>query len=125
MKILTILIALFFSACASDFVQVNMKQNDKIKNINIKQIGDKFITSKNYSFTNKSNISIRFNSITPELISAFESKYNLELQSILIIGDYIYSHTSDDIVSMIEEISKENDNIQTITPLWQKSANKY
>jgi hypothetical protein len=125
MKILSILVALFFSACASDFAQFNIKQNGKIKNINVKSSNDSFLTSKNYSFTNKSNLSIRFKNISPELIQEFENRYDLKLQSILIIGDYIYSHNSEDIIALIEDILNESDNIHTITPLWQKSANRY
>jgi hypothetical protein len=125
MKILTILIALFFSACASDFMNYSIKQNGKITNIKVKNIDNSFITSQNYSFTNSSNIAIRFNNITPDLIDQFEKEYNLKLESILIIGDYIYSHNSNDILELIERISGENENIKEIKPLWQKTANRY
>jgi hypothetical protein len=113
MKILTILIAFLLNACATNF-----------NNYSVKKVGDEYITSHNYTFTNNTKIVIKFKKITPELINEFESKYNLQLNQILIIGDYIYSHNSDNIIELMKLI--ENDgNVKSMIPLWEKSVNLY
>ncbi len=124
MNKLIIIIALFLNGCASDFINYTIKQNDGTKQILVKQIDNQYITSKNYTFTNSSKIAIRFNQITPELINEFEARYNLQLEQILIIGDYIYSHNSDNILDLIQLIANE-ENVKQIVPLWKKTIKVY
>jgi hypothetical protein len=123
-KIFIISIALLLNACASDFQNYIIKQNNNIKSIKIKKVEDNYITSNNYAFKNNSKIAIRFNEISPDTIKEFEIRHNLKLEQILIIGDYIYSHKSNDILTLIKLITDEN-NVKQIVPLWNKSINFY
>lgn len=121
---LMIIIALFLNGCASDFINQNIKQDNRIKSIQTKQVNDNYTTLQGYIFTNNSKISIKFNQVTPELINEFETRYNLHLERILIVGDYIYSHNSDNIFDLIGLISNE-DNVKQIVPLWKKPVKTY
>ena len=123
-KITILIVALFLNACASDFINYNIKQNNNIKTISVQQKGDTFIASKKYSFNNNTNIVIKFEQITPELISEFETKYSLQLEQIMITGSYIYSHKSTNILETIEFISNEA-NVIEVLPLWRKSIRMY
>ena len=112
------------SIFSNDFYKFSIKDNGKIKNILVKDIGSNYITSKNYSFKDSSNILIKFENISPEFINSFETKYGLELKKVLIIGDYIYTHKSGDILQLINNISNE-ENIKTVKPLWTISVKTY
>jgi hypothetical protein len=120
MKILTIIISLIFNACAIDLQTYNIKKNGQLKKIKIQQINNHYVTLQHYTFNNNSKISVKFKTITPKFINEFEAKYNLQLDEILIIGDYIYTQNSNNILTLIETISLENNIIQII-PLWKKS----
>jgi len=120
MKIFIIIISLIFNACAINLQTYNIKENGQLKTIKIQQIGDKYITSQNYTFNDNSKISIKFKTISPKLINEFEAKYNLQLDEILIIGEYIYTQKNNNILTLIEKISLENNIIQII-PVWTKS----
>ena len=117
--ILIISMVFLLNACASNFQNYIIKQNNHIKNIKIKKEESKYTTSNNYTFDNNSYIVVRFNEIAPDLINDFEIRHNLQLKQILIIGDYIYSHKSDNILNLIDIIAFE-DNVKTVTPLWEQ-----
>ena len=120
MKIFIIIISLIFNACAINLQNYNIKENGQLKKIKIQQIGDKYITSQNYTFNDNSKISTKFKTISPKLINEFEAKYNLQLDEILIIGNYIYNQKGNNILTLIDKISLEN-NIIEVIPLWTKS----
>jgi len=120
MKIFIIIISLIFNACAINLQNYNIKENGQLKKIKIQQIGDKYITSQNYTFNDNSKISIKFKTISPKLINEFEAKYNLQLDEILIIGEYISNQKGNNILTLIDKISLEN-NIIEVIPLWTKS----
>ena len=124
MKKLILIVALFLNGCASNFVNYNIKQNDKVKQIQVSQNGENYVTSKKYSFKNNTNLVIKFKTITPELINDFETTYNLQLVKIMITGGYIYSHNSTNILETIEVIVSE-ENVLSVSPLWKKSITLY
>ena len=124
MKYIIIISILTFNITANDFKSHIIKYNNKLKVIKAKIYNNKIITSQKYSFTNSSNLQIKFNKITPDIIKDFEQNYNLRLVEVLVIGDYIYSHNSNDILNLIKQISS-NENIKSIKPLWSIPFRKY
>ncbi len=124
MNKLIILIALFLNACASDFINYDIKQNGQIKEILVKNENNKYITSQNLAFEDNSKIVIKFNIVTPELINEFEAKYDLTLSQILISGGYIYIHKDNNVLDLIHQITNES-NVNSIEPLWRKKVKLY
>jgi len=76
-----------------------------------------------YKFYNNSFLLVKFNQITPELISSFEDKFGLKLVQILVIGYYVYQFDGD-INEKVSLISKE-ENVLSVKPNWISKPNKY
>lgn len=117
MKYLIVFFLLFGVTFSQDFT---IKKNGNIKTIDILEDNGVYTTNRNYKFQDNSNIAIQFFEVSPTLIDDFESRYNLELDEILVMGDYIYKQNDGDILLLLESISKE-DNVKKIVPLWRRS----
>lgn len=76
-----------------------------------------------YKFYNNSSVLVKFNEITPELISSFEEKFGLKLVQILVVGYYVYQFDGD-INEKVSLISKE-ENVLSVKPNWSLKPNKY
>lgn len=117
-KILVILMAFLLNACASMQIKI-----DNVKsNVNYEYKDGSLLTDNQKIFKEKSEIMVRFNKETPELISQFESKYDLELIKVLTNGFYIYKtniNTIDKINLLIDE-----KNIKSVFPAWSKLYRK-
>ena len=124
MKYILLSLLFILQGCANNFMDVIIKDNDKIHNLSIKEKNGLYITSKNYTFSNHSNIEIQFHTVTPSMIKEFEEQYNLTLKEVLIIGDYVYSHTHNSILTLIEYISQDN-NVKKVTPMFDSTLQKY
>ena len=122
--ILIISMVFLLNACASNLENITIKQNNQTKSIELINKNGNYTTSNNYTFDNNSKIAIKFNTISPDMINDFEIRHNLKLEQILIIGDYIYSHKSKDILNLIDIISSEN-NVKTVIPLWIQTVRAY
>lgn len=117
-KILIFLMGLTLSAYASMQIKVD---NTKI-DVDYEFTDGKIMTSHKRVFEEKSEIMVRFTTETPELISQFENRYNLELVQVLTSGFYIYkvdTNTIDKIDSLIDE-----SNVRTVFPAWSKLYRK-
>lgn len=99
-----------------------IKTNNSIVEVDYVYEDGKYITSDKSFFYDDTFIMVKFNEITPELISAFEEKYNLELQKIMVIGYYIYKSEKSPINIIPELINEEN--INTVKPKWKRTIKK-
>lgn len=113
MKLFLIFILSFVSLFAFE-----IKDNNILMDIEFEYDNTAYITSNQQRFKDDSNILIKFNNENYEDIQAFETKYDLELKSVLVSGYYIYK-TNGNILELISNISKE-ENIKTVKPKWYK-----
>jgi len=114
----TLLLAFFifcFVFTISNGIEFTIKQDNKTKTIDATQTQSGFMAG-GFVFDNNAYLQVEFNEITPQKVKEFESKYNLELKQVMVIGAYIYKHNSD-IFLLLDEISKEK-NIKSAKPLW-------
>ena len=117
-NILFVIYLLFVFVSTSLAVEFNIKQDNKIQTLNATQSESGFMVD-GFVFDNNAFLQVEFNEITPQKVKDFESKYNLKLQMVMVIGAYIYKHDSD-ILLLIDEISQEK-NIKTIKPVWSNT----
>jgi len=117
-NILFVIYLLFGFVSTSLAVEFNIKQDNKIQTLNATQSESGFMVD-GFVFDNNAFLQVEFNEITPQKVKDFESKYNLKLQMVMVIGAYIYKHDSD-ILLLIDEISQEK-NIKTIKPVWSNT----
>jgi hypothetical protein len=123
MKYIAIAIVFLVYGCASDFTKYTIKKDNKLKTVLVKKVDNNYITSKNYIFTDDTKLDIKFNTVEPKLIADFEEKYHLQMEHILIVGDFIYSiPQNSDILDLISQISNES-NVKSVLPLWNKKVN--
>ena len=92
--------------------KINIPKDDKIKNT-LSPYSAKEARSQEgiiVSFKKTSNVSI----------SEFETKYGLKLKTKLVIGYYIFQNISEHSdVQIVEEIIKNETNIETVKPNWK------
>lgn len=95
-----------------------IKKNNEIISVDFNLIDNGFITNDKKSFSKSSDLLIKFNEENYELINDFETKYNLRLKRVLIIGYYLYE-SNGDTLDLISKIINE-ENVKTIKPNWKK-----
>lgn len=117
MRFILVLIMLFGNTFAFE-----IKEENKKINISYEILDGKYLTSNKYIFDDNTDIMIKFKKVTPQLISDFENRYNLELQEVLVIGFYRYKINSD-LLGVLSNLIEE-DNIQTVKPNWKKTMQK-
>lgn len=117
MKIFLLLVFLF-----GNLIAFEIKENNKIYKLNYEYSDDTYITDEKYTFDDDSEILIKFNEETSDLISEFENKYFFELQEVLITGYYIYKCKVSPLEILPELIEEEN--IKTAKPNWRKIKNR-
>lgn len=81
---------------------------------------NKMNTMKAEQATSKDGVIISFKDSSKTSISVFEAKYNLKLKHKLVIGYYIFTNLSKFTdVQIVEEIIKNETNIETVKPNWR------
>ena len=95
-----------------------IKVNGTVSKIEYEYVDNEYITSKNLVFDDNTNLMVKFNKITPELVKSFEEKYDLEIISVLVTGFYIYK-TNGDILGKLSSILVDDANIKSVVPAWR------
>lgn len=113
-----LLLVLFFGSVMAFEIK---EENEKIQ-LDYEYLNGKYIVDNRYIFTDSTDIMVKFINISPELISEFESRYDLELQKVLVVGYYIYKSE----LGMMEILPQiiEEENIKTVKPNWKKMMRK-
>ena len=95
-----------------------IKEENKKIEISYEILDGNYVVYNNYTFDDDTSVLVKFNEVTPELISEFEDEYALQLQEVLIIGYYVYTSNGNsiDLISAIIE----DDNVNTVRPNWKK-----
>lgn len=115
---------LFVFLGVSTLFSFEIKINDILKTVEYKYENEEYITSQNLSFTNSSNLMIKFKVITPELINEFENRYELELISVLVSGYYVYKVGEGRSIDTLSAILVDDSNIYTLVPAWKTKVQK-
>ena len=109
---------LIFIFLVSNIVAFEIKKDNTKQEVIYELTEGKYITEKGNFFDDETYIMVRFNEETPSLISEFESKYNLELQKVMVIGFYIYKSESNPIDIIPKLIDEEN--VNSVKPKWKR-----
>ena len=92
--------------------KINIPKDDKIKN-----------TFNPYSAkeaTSQEGIIVSFKKLAQISISEFETRYGLKFKTKLVIGYYIFQNISEHSdIQIVEDIMKNETNIETIKPNWK------
>jgi len=92
--------------------KINIPKDDKVKNT--------FSPYSAKEATSQEGIIISFKNKSQIVISEFETKYGLKLKTKLVIGYYIFQNISKDSdVQIVENIIKNETNIETVKPNWK------
>ena len=92
--------------------KINIPKDDKIKN-----------TLSSYSAkeaTSQEGIIVSFKKLAQISISEFETRYGLKFKTKLVIGYYIFQNISEHSdIQIVEDIMKNETNIETVKPNWK------
>jgi hypothetical protein len=99
---------------------LTIKQQNTIKNLDIKDNGTSYIVEKTFSYTKSftgTQLLIKVKDIAPEYMNNIEFQYNIVNTKILSTGEFIYSiNNTADIFTICEELSND-ENIITAKPI--------